>query len=195
MENLKFVKPERILLAQHGELREKWVQDRIAEDPSILGLGELILKDKERVQPRAGRLDLLLQHPSLGLTSPVASDASAVMRPRRKQALAHLVPRPFVRSPLALGSLAVIVAWIAAAAAAPVIAPYNPLGQDIAGRLAPPGPVHWLGTDPLGRDILSRILYGARLSIPVGVTAVGLSLTFLMFSATCCDSSGLAAWG
>ena len=65
MENLKFVKPERILLAQHGELREKWVQDRIAEDPSILGLGELILKDKERVQPRAGRLDLLLQHPDL----------------------------------------------------------------------------------------------------------------------------------
>jgi hypothetical protein len=65
MQNLKFVKPERILLAQHGELREKWVQDRIAEDPSILGLGELILKDKERVQPRAGRLDLLLQHPDL----------------------------------------------------------------------------------------------------------------------------------
>jgi hypothetical protein len=65
MQSLKFVKPERILLAQHGELRERWVQDRIAEDPSILGLGELILKDKERAQPRAGRLDLLLQHPDL----------------------------------------------------------------------------------------------------------------------------------
>ena len=43
------------------ELREKWVQERIGEDPSILGLGDLTLKDKERSQPRAGRLDLLLQ--------------------------------------------------------------------------------------------------------------------------------------
>jgi len=42
-------------------LNEKWVQKIIGDDPSILGLGDLILKDKERVQPRAGRLDLLLQ--------------------------------------------------------------------------------------------------------------------------------------
>ena len=48
-------------LKSHPELSEKWVQERIAEDPSILGLGDLILKDKERLQPRAGRLDLLLQ--------------------------------------------------------------------------------------------------------------------------------------
>lgn len=46
-----------------SNLTEKWVQDQIAEDPSILGLGDLILKDKERIQPRAGRLDLLLQDP------------------------------------------------------------------------------------------------------------------------------------
>jgi hypothetical protein len=58
---LKFVKPERIWLANHPEYRETWVQQRIAEDPSILGLGDLVLKDKERSQPRAGRLDLLLQ--------------------------------------------------------------------------------------------------------------------------------------
>src|ERR1044071_1119732 len=59
--SLKFVKPERILLMNHPEYREIWVQQRIAEDPSILGLGDLILKDKERIQPRGGRLDLLLQ--------------------------------------------------------------------------------------------------------------------------------------
>ena len=59
--SLKFVKPEKVSLANHPEYREKWVQDRIAEDPSILGLGDLVLKDKERIQPRAGRLDLLLQ--------------------------------------------------------------------------------------------------------------------------------------
>lgn len=61
MPSLKFVKPEKISLAGHTELTEKWIQERIAEDPSILGLGDLILKDKERIQPRAGRLDLLLQ--------------------------------------------------------------------------------------------------------------------------------------
>jgi len=59
--SLKFIKPEKVVLANHPELNEKWVQDRIAEDPSILGLGDLVLKEKERLQPRAGRLDLLLQ--------------------------------------------------------------------------------------------------------------------------------------
>jgi hypothetical protein len=58
---MRFVKHERIWLKDHPELNEKWVQERIAEDPSILGLGDLVLKDKERTQPRAGRLDLLLQ--------------------------------------------------------------------------------------------------------------------------------------
>ena len=61
MATLKYVKPERIYLSGHQELNERWVQQRIAEEPSILGLGDLILKDKERVQPHAGRLDLLCQ--------------------------------------------------------------------------------------------------------------------------------------
>ena len=54
---------EKINLTKEPGLNEKWVQDRIAENPAILGLGELILKDKERIQPKAGRLDLLLQDP------------------------------------------------------------------------------------------------------------------------------------
>lgn len=58
---MKYVKPERIWLSTHSELSERWVQERIAEDPAILGLGDLILKDKERLQPHAGRLDLLCQ--------------------------------------------------------------------------------------------------------------------------------------
>ena len=61
MSSLEYVKFERITLRGHAEFNEFWVQDRIAEDPSILGLGKLILKDKEKIQPRAGRLDLLLQ--------------------------------------------------------------------------------------------------------------------------------------
>lgn len=59
----QYTKHERILLKRHPEFNEKWVQSIIAEDPSILGLGDLILRDAERIQPRAGRLDLLLQDP------------------------------------------------------------------------------------------------------------------------------------
>lgn len=61
MTDLEYVKPKPLTLNIHPELNERWVQERIAEDPGILGLGELIMKDKERTQPHAGRLDLLLQ--------------------------------------------------------------------------------------------------------------------------------------
>jgi hypothetical protein len=60
---MSFTKAERISLKLHPDLDEKWVQGLIASDPKILGLGALVLRDKERIQPRAGRLDLLLQHP------------------------------------------------------------------------------------------------------------------------------------
>jgi hypothetical protein len=58
---MDYVKFERISLKNHPELNERWVQDQIAADPSILGLGDVVLKDKERIQPRAGRLDILFQ--------------------------------------------------------------------------------------------------------------------------------------
>ena len=61
--DLKYVKFERISLKNHPIYNEKWVQGKINDDPSILGLGDLIVKDKERIQPTAGRLDLLLQSP------------------------------------------------------------------------------------------------------------------------------------
>ena len=56
-----FTRSERISLKLHPTLNEHWVQNLIATDPGILGLGDLVLRDKERIQPRAGRLDLLLQ--------------------------------------------------------------------------------------------------------------------------------------
>lgn len=55
------MKLEPVNLKKHPALDEKWVQNQIADDPSLLGLGDLILRDKERIQPNAGRLDLLLQ--------------------------------------------------------------------------------------------------------------------------------------
>ena len=58
---MKYEPITKLSLKSHPELTERWVQDRIAENPQILGLGDVVLKDKERIQPRAGRLDLLLQ--------------------------------------------------------------------------------------------------------------------------------------
>ena len=63
MNTINLVKPEKVNLLNHPALNEKWVQEVIAKDPSILEIGDLILKDKERIQPKAGRLDLLLQDP------------------------------------------------------------------------------------------------------------------------------------
>src|SRR5688572_19315583 len=63
MPELRYVKHKRVPLKGHGSYTEKWVEQRIAEDPSILGLGELEVIDRERRQEKAGRLDLLLADP------------------------------------------------------------------------------------------------------------------------------------
>jgi len=60
-EDINLIFPEKISLLSHPKLNEKWVQEIIAKNPSILGLGDLVLKDAERIQPKAGRLDLLFQ--------------------------------------------------------------------------------------------------------------------------------------
>ncbi len=60
---MSFIRPERLWLKAHPQFTEKWLQKLIADDPSLLGLGDLVLRDQERLQPRAGRLDLLLQDP------------------------------------------------------------------------------------------------------------------------------------
>jgi predicted transport protein len=61
MSSLTYQKPERISLKEHPEFDEKWVQERIEQDPGLLGLGDIVMKDKERAHPKGGRLDLLLQ--------------------------------------------------------------------------------------------------------------------------------------
>ena len=61
--NKGYTPHERVSLKNHPEFNERWVQDLIAKYPSILGLGDVVLRDRERIHPRAGRLDLLLQDP------------------------------------------------------------------------------------------------------------------------------------
>ena len=60
---LTYKKPEHLQLRQHPDFNEAWVQQRIADDPSIIGLGEIELLERERSQGKAGRLDLLLSDP------------------------------------------------------------------------------------------------------------------------------------
>ena len=70
-----------------------------------------------------------------------------------------------------------LLGFLAFAVFAPFLAPCNPAALDLLHRLAPPSRAHWLGTDELGRDILSRLIYGARLSLTVAISVVALSLT------------------
>lgn len=82
----------------------------------------------------------------------------------------------FKRNRLALGGLAVIVLIFLVAGTAPWIAPHDPGKTDVSLKLKPPSPEHPLGTDQLGRDVLSRMLYGSRISLSVGFVAVAISL-------------------
>jgi len=78
--------------------------------------------------------------------------------------------------PLAIVGLALLVLFVVMALFAPLLAPYNPAAIDLNHRLLAPGHVHWFGTDELGRDIFSRTLYGARLSLAVACSVVACSL-------------------
>jgi peptide/nickel transport system permease protein len=82
------------------------------------------------------------------------------------------------RDRAALAGGVVIVALILCAIFAPWIAPYDYTAQNMANRYAPPGGANLLGTDALGRDVLSRLFYGARISLAVGVIAVGIAVGF-----------------
>jgi peptide/nickel transport system permease protein len=79
------------------------------------------------------------------------------------------------RQPLTLIGAAIAVAWLVIAVFAPFFAPHDPLAQDFV-PLAHPSHAHLFGTDELGRDVLSRVLYGARLSLPLAMLLVSLSL-------------------
>jgi peptide/nickel transport system permease protein len=82
-----------------------------------------------------------------------------------------------VRNRLGAVGLIVIVALIIVAGAAPVLAPADPLVMDKVNQFAPPSPGHLFGTDEFGRDILSRVIYGARISLTTGAVAILIATT------------------
>ena len=87
--------------------------------------------------------------------------------------------RHFKKNKLAIGGLAVMIVLYLVTLLTPLIAPYDPAAQGdiITSRYLSPSAEHWLGTDKFGRDILSRVLYGARISLSIGFVAVGISMT------------------
>lgn len=106
------------------------------------------------------------------------SDASYVTlfrRPSSEGGVRDFFAR-LIRARLAGVGLAIISVFALAAVLAPFIAPYSPTKQQITNGLKPPTMEHWLGTDQLGRDTLSRILYGGQASLQVGIIAVGIAL-------------------
>ncbi|MGC2162910.1 MAG: ABC transporter permease [Silvibacterium sp.] len=82
-----------------------------------------------------------------------------------------------ISQPLAAAGIFLLILFAVMALFAPWLAPANPASIDLMHRLAPPSTAHWFGTDELGRDIFSRIIYGARLSLTVAVSVVALSLS------------------
>jgi peptide/nickel transport system permease protein len=101
--------------------------------------------------------------------APARAVGAALSFPRRRR---HYPP------PSVIIGLAIVVLIAFSALAAELVSPYRPTTQNLRERLQPPSPEHLLGTDTLGRDILSRVIYGAQVSLKVGVLGVGLSGSF-----------------
>lgn len=78
-------------------------------------------------------------------------------------------------NPAALAGLLILLALVLAAVFAPLIATHGPLAQDLGARLQPPSAEHWLGTDELGRDIYSRVVYGARITLRIALLAAAIA--------------------
>lgn len=84
--------------------------------------------------------------------------------------------RRFRRHIPAMVGLAILVAFVVLTVLAPLISPYDPIRQDLANALRPPSAEHLFGTDHLGRDVATRILYGTRITLFIGVLAVAIGL-------------------
>ncbi len=99
--------------------------------------------------------------------------ASGDRKDRLRKAL-----RVLLRNPMVLVGLVILAVWVFVALFASVIAPTSPIQQDVMQRLRAPDRDHWFGTDELGRDIFTRVLYGGRITMPAGilVIVIGCSL-------------------
>ena len=100
--------------------------------------------------------------------------SSAIEMPR----MASPARRWWRRYGLAAAGAAIVIAWVLAVIFAPLVTPHDPYLVNVVNRLKPPSSLHWLGTDALGRDVFTRIIYGARVSLAVGLVVVLLGGLF-----------------
>src|SRR4051812_49655697 len=98
----------------------------------------------------------------------------AVLSPRARRR--RRIRRRLLRRPMAVAGLVIAIMFVILAIFAPVIAPYPPGKSDFSAALAGPSSEHWFGTDDLGRDTLSRVIWGARASMQAGVLATVLAM-------------------
>jgi peptide/nickel transport system permease protein len=105
-----------------------------------------------------------------------AIGAEAEVAGRRRTPLGDTI-RTLRRRPIAVAGLAIVLAWLLLGLLAPVLPIDDPNTQNLGERLQPPGGGHWLGTDDLGRDMVSRVIYGARVSVPAGIIVIFLTGT------------------
>jgi ABC-type dipeptide/oligopeptide/nickel transport system permease subunit len=104
----------------------------------------------------------------------IAEDAALAIDPRKRRR--RLLRKRFLRRPAAVAGLVVVLTFVIMAVFAPQLAPYSPSATDFNALLAHPSSAHLLGTDSLGRDVLSRIIYGARVSMLVGFFSTMLAM-------------------
>lgn len=100
--------------------------------------------------------------------------AALEVRPARTSSRSAKATRVFLRNPLAKLGAVTVVLVAAAAVVGPLMSPYDASSQDLAHLLSPPSLTHPLGTDNLGRDILTRLVHGARYSLGVGAVVIGI---------------------
>ncbi len=115
------------------------------------------------------------------MTNTVTSTVWTLQRGEATRGRVGAAWRALRRNRAALIGAFILLVWFFIALTAPYIIPYDPDQQNLADRLQPPNITHWFGTDELGRDIFSRVLYGARISIPIGLIVVALSSLMGMF--------------
>jgi peptide/nickel transport system permease protein len=106
------------------------------------------------------------------VSATLVDQAAILRRPRRRSGLVARLRR---QPRLVVGGI-IVALLLAAAVLAPVLAPYDPIQVDVSRALEPPGPQHLFGTDDLGRDVLSRVVWGSRVSLAVGLISVSLGL-------------------
>lgn len=107
-------------------------------------------------------------------SSPTVPWSPAQRRPRHFQRFI----RQLLSTRLVPTGLVILAVVVFCAAFAEIISPYSPYAQDYTELTLPPSPQHVLGTDDAGRDVLARVIYGSRVSLVVGIIAVGIALTF-----------------